>query len=124
MNRFRGMLGLALAVGAGLMLAGCQGGAASGGGESIFAAAPPSTARTAAATPQKPAAPAPTQAPTAAPATRTAALNGLKSYKVYNTTESLCAQTCRSESRCVSHTFTPIQKINGYVAGQCQFFGR
>lgn len=113
MRNFRTVIGLLLAIGAGLILAGCQ----AGGGAGAGAGGPTASSSHSASS---------TTARTAAPkaATKTASMNGLKSYKVYNTTESLCAQTCRSESRCVNHKFTPIQKINGYVAGQCQFFGR
>ncbi|MHA1524754.1 MAG: hypothetical protein ACTSY1_10155 [Alphaproteobacteria bacterium] len=51
-------------------------------------------------------------------------LAGLSVYKRYNTTEKLCKQTCRGQSRCVKQTFTPLREINGYVAGQCQLHGR
>lgn len=49
---------------------------------------------------------------------------GLSIYKRYNTTENLCKQTCRSESRCVKQSFTAVRKIGKYTAGQCQLFGR
>ena len=112
MRNIRVVFGLLLAIGASLILAGCQGGAPSGAGGPAISA-PSSSSQTSART----------RSATTAPK-KTATMNGLKSYKVYNTTESLCAQTCRSESRCVTHKFSPIQTINGYVAGQCQFFTR
>lgn len=117
----RGLLkfiGPAMLIVAGLGLAACQGGAATGGGPvatSAPAAAPVSRGARANTA---------SSAATTAPAPRVANVAGLKSYKVYNTTESLCAQTCKSASRCVNHDFKPIQTINGYVAGQCRLFGR
>lgn len=112
------LAGSALLVAAALALAGCQGGAATGGGPVATSAPSSAPASASSGTTQRPAPRA------AAPSTQVAATDGLKSYKVYSTTESLCQQTCRSESRCVTQTFSPIQTINGYVAGQCQLFGR
>lgn len=63
-------------------------------------------------------------APRSATGTAPASTAGLKSYKVYNTTEQLCQRTCSAESRCVTHSFSPLSTINGYVAGQCQLYGR
>lgn len=123
MHNFRKLYGPLLVVGIGLIVAGCQGTASTGGGP--VASAPEATSST---TPAKPAASA------SKPSSRTIASNaavkkpantaGLKPYKNYSTTENLCAQTCKSEARCVTQTFKPIQEINGYIAGQCQFFGR
>jgi len=62
--------------------------------------------------------------PAGATGTAPASTEGLASYKVYSTTESLCERTCRSEARCVTHAFSPVSTINGYVAGQCQLYGR
>jgi hypothetical protein len=64
--------------------------------------------------------------PPPAGATRTNPVltEGLSSYKVYSTTKSLCADACELEESCVTHSFEPISTINGYVAGQCEFFGQ
>lgn len=110
-------IGLCLAVAASLALAGCQGGGMAGAAGGPMIAATPTTSTSSATTANTWSARAATNAP------KQTSTRGLKSYKVYNTTESLCAQTCKSEGRCKSHKFSPIQKINGYVAGQCQFFG-
>ena len=119
MGIFRSFVGPAVLIVAGLGLAACQPGMSTGGGPAVSTAPAAPAASSSTASASRSAAPA-----TASASTRTAAVAGLKSYKVYNTTESLCAQTCKSESRCVNHAFSPIQTINGYVAGQCQLFSR
>ena len=63
-------------------------------------------------------------APSGATGTGPVTTDGLTSYKVYSTTESLCQRTCASEARCVTHSFSPLSTINGYVAGQCQLYGK
>jgi hypothetical protein len=62
--------------------------------------------------------------PAGATGTGPVTTEGLTSYKVYSTTESLCQRTCEAEARCVTHAFSPVSTINGYVAGQCQLYGR
>ena len=62
--------------------------------------------------------------PAGATGTTPASTEGLTTYKVYNTTEALCERACQAEARCVTHGFSPLSTINGYVAGQCQFYGR
>ena len=62
--------------------------------------------------------------PEGATGTGPVSTEGLNSYKVYSTTESLCARACKSESQCVTHGFSPLSTINGYVAGQCQLYSR
>ena len=63
-------------------------------------------------------------APRSATGTAPASTAGLQSYKVYSTTEELCRKTCSAEARCVTHSFSPLSTINGYIAGQCQLYGR
>lgn len=119
MRKIRKLFGPLLIIGAGLVLAACQGGASSGGGGPVVSAPSASSASSASS-------PTPTGSLASRASTTKAppAPAGLKAYKNYSTTESLCAQTCKSEKRCVSQTFKPIQEINGYIAGQCQFYGR
>lgn len=96
----------ALAVGAALVLAGCQStGSLPGGTRMVngLEMAPP---------------------PAGATGTAPASTEGLVTYKVYSTTETLCERACKAEARCVTHGFNPVSTINGYVAGQCQFYGR
>ncbi|NND49221.1 MAG: hypothetical protein HKN60_03100 [Rhizobiales bacterium] len=62
--------------------------------------------------------------PEGATGTGPVSTEGLNSYKVYSTTESLCERACKSEAQCVTHAFSPLSTINGYVAGQCQLYNR
>ncbi len=62
--------------------------------------------------------------PEGATGTGPVSTEGLSSYKVYSTTESLCERACKGESRCVTHAFDSLSTINGYVAGQCQLYSR
>ncbi len=117
MRKFRNLYGPLLVVGVGLIVAGCQGVASTGGGVT------PAPSATAGSSPQASTRTS-TSTRTITQAAAPKAPAGLKSYKNYSTTENLCAQTCKSEARCVSQTFKPIQEINGYIAGQCQFYGR
>jgi len=96
--------------GAVLLVAGCQAGMGPGPGTGAVAGGG-----------QIVATPLPPNAKTVPPP---GANSGLTSYKVYNTTEQLCDRTCKAEARCVRHSFQPISEINGYIAGQCQLYGR
>ncbi len=120
MRKFRNLYGPLLVIGAGLILAGCQGVASTGGSGAVTAgpAASSSTSSTAASSSRA------SSGTIAIRSRKPKAPAGLKPYKNYSTTENLCAQTCKSEARCEAQTFQPIQEINGYIAGQCQFYGR
>jgi len=119
MRNFRNLYGPLLVIGVGLFVAGCQGVASTGGG-----GVTPAPAATTAGSPPQATTRTTTTTRAIAQSAAPKAPAGLKAYKNYSTTENLCAQTCKSEARCVSQTFKPIQEINGYIAGQCQFYGR
>jgi len=95
-----------------LFLAGCQAGMGSSGSSGTLpgASAPGGLVMS--------------PAPRSATGTAPASTEGLKAYKVYNTTEQLCERTCASEAQCVNHSFSPLSTINGYIAGQCQLYSR
>ncbi|VAW11828.1 hypothetical protein MNBD_ALPHA09-1601 [hydrothermal vent metagenome] len=120
MRKFRNLYGPLLVIGAGLVLAGCQG-VASTGGSGAVATAPSASSTTSSSTASSSRT---SSSRVAIRGTTPKAPAGLKPYKNYSTTENLCAQTCKSEARCEAQTFKPIQEINGYIAGQCQFYGR
>lgn len=105
-------LRMAVIAGAALMVAACQTGPGGPGGPG--GSVPVGTA---ASLPPPP-------SPSAVTTPRAAAAAGLSVYKVYNTTENLCARTCSAEARCQQHSFQPLSTINGYVAGQCQLMGK
>lgn len=119
----RKLYGPLLVVGIGLIVASCQGTASTGGGP--VASEPAATSSTTAAKPAATAKPSASRSVASNTAAKKPANTaGLKPYKNYSTTENLCVQTCKSEARCVTQTFKPIQEINGYIAGQCEFYGR
>jgi len=118
MRKFRNLYGPLLVVGIGLIVAGCQGVASTGGGGTSAPAA------TTASSPPQASTRTSTSTRAVAQTATPRAPAGLKEYKTYSTTENLCAQTCKSEARCESQTFKPLQEINGYIAGQCRFYGR
>ena len=109
MSEYPRRVGAAAVFAAAMLLAGCQAGMAPSGG--LPSAGAPGGLQVA---------PAPASARGSAPASTA----GLATYKVYNTTETLCERACKAEARCVTHAFSPLSTINGYVAGQCQFYGR
>jgi hypothetical protein len=109
---------LAAVCGVGLLLAGCQAGMAPGGGMGGMGGA--TLTDQGSGVPIAGTGPVPNAKAVPPPA----ANSGLTSYKVYNTTEQLCNRTCKAEARCVRHAFQPVSEINGYIAGQCQLYGR